>query len=697
MTLRMTFFGLTMTLSAALSSTSAFANGWPNVGSDLPANGLGVKDAAVIVAISDYYKLPDIAGATQNGEDWYRYLVKVRGVPDRKITPLFNDGATKTDILNAVKKASLEVEPGGTLWFIYVGHGGPSKSLDDGLVLGADTQVSVASFQDRGVPQKQILDMIDQGAHEQAVVIFDACFSGTDGSGQNLLPNTQATVPIRRMDATTGRSAIMSASDAVAGPLAGHDRPAFSYLLLGGIRGWADNNGDKQVTINEAFEYAADVLARPSMVSGRRQVPKLSGLKTGVLATGVTEKGPELVDMSQVLGGFGPSPSAIINVPKIDPAAFAGAGGLSGSINIKAEIGLENALNIDEDKTASAERKRQAWCDLSKITDRNPALEAATARCAEYTRFVADQSRIEQSMGPDYETLVDVLGLTRRKPADKIIMLEGFITTYSSYPKREELRAAKIALANMQQGKPPGIYKDEDGDGIILDACPFEAEDFDGVEDDDGCPEETAGEAVGNSFNKAVSGVTGTIDDAGKAVDEAGFHLYLLDFGRFRLDVGAHLGFGLWDEANVVPTKPDQIAFRPMTALTTRFSIGPLETGMTLDWDLSRDLEDGGGYISGHAGGRIFAVGPWTPSFGVDYRNALELASNKPPNLGLYFANTLGIGAGLSARLTYRYGLEDAGGIVPVHAVFFEFNVLALGPEGSALGEILEEIFDICD
>ncbi len=687
---------MALALMLALSSTAAKANGWPSVSGDLPANGLGVNDAAVIVAISDYYKLPDIAGATQNGEDWYRYLVKVRGVPDKKITPLFNDGATKTDILNAVKKAALEVGQGGTLWFIYVGHGGPNKDLDDGLVLGADTQVSVSSFQDRGVPQKQILDLIDLGAHEQAVVIFDACFSGTDGSGQNLLPNTQATVPVRRQEVAVGRTAVMSAADAVAGPLAGHDRPAFSYLLLGALRGWADNDNDKTVTINEAFDYTADVLARPSMVSGRRQVPKLAGRKTGVLATGATEKGPELVDMTQVSGNFG-SPVGVISVPKIDPAAFSGAGGLSGSINIKAELGLEAAQNLENDAHASAERKRDAWCALAAISDRNPNQEAAKNTCEQYKRFIADQSKIEASMGADYDTLVDIMGLTRRTPEEKMSILQGFIKTYGSYPNRQELQAAKVALANMQKGQPPGIMKDEDHDGIILDGCPFEAEDKDGDTDDDGCPETTAGEALSNGLSNTVSGISDSIDDAGKAVDEAGFHLYLLDFGNYRLDLGAHLGFGLWDEANLVPTKPDQISFRPMTALTTRFSLGPVETGVTLDWDLSRDLEDGGGYVSGHAGARVFAVGPWTPSFGVDYRNAFELSPNKPANLGLYLANTIALGEGIRARLTYRYGLEAPGGVTPVHAVFFEMSVLALGPQGSAVGEILEELFEICD
>ncbi len=44
------------------------------------------------------------------------------------------------------------------------------------------------------------------------------------------------------------------------------------------------------------------------------------------------------------------------------------------------------------------------------------------------------------------------------------------------------------ALANPWTGEP-----DADGDGIhsAFDACPYEAEDMDGYQDDDGCPEAT--------------------------------------------------------------------------------------------------------------------------------------------------------------------------------------------------------------
>lgn len=691
---------LVVLLLGALSTTAS-ANSWPTVSTDIPATGAGSNDAAVIVGISDYFGLPDISGAVENATDWNRYLVNGRGVPSSRVRLLRNSEATKETIEENLKEAAREVRPGGTLWFVYIGHGAPNERQDDGLVLGADTQATLVSLRGRGLPQKRILEIIEEGAHDKAVVIFDACFSGTTGDGKtNLLPNTQATVPVRRVDVTAGRTAIFSASDDVAGPLPGHDRPAFSYLMLGAARGWADGNKDRKVTLVEARDYVVDVLK--TMVRDRNQIPTLKGNKEFVLANGVSEAGPSLVDMQEKLlvlpGGASTLEFEKLTAPTIDPRLVTGAIFGSGT-DIKVERAREDALDAAESKVASAAAKRDAWCKLADMKENNPYLEDASTLCANWRKFIEDQAKLEARLSTDYDTLVDYLDLRRRTPEQKSAAVTSFLERYKDYQARQELKAAGLALENLQKGQPPGIYKDLDGDGIFVDACPHEAEDFDGDADADGCPETNLGEATGKAIGGAVDGTGRAIEDAGKAIEEAGFHLHLVNFGYFRLDLGAHLGFGLWDEPNLIPTKPDVISFKPLTAVTTRFTWGPIETGLTFDWDLARDLEDDGGSISGHAGIRVFGVGPWTPSFGVDSRNlgAGIGFGRGDPNLGLYLGNTFFVMEGLSARLTYRYGLDGAGGVVPVHAVFFEVSVLALSPKGSALLEIMEEMFEICD
>ena len=58
-------------------------------------------------------------------------------------------------------------------------------------------------------------------------------------------------------------------NDEFAGPLPGADRPAFSYLALGGLRGWADEDDNGRVTAGELHTYVRTALQ--ALVRDRRQ------------------------------------------------------------------------------------------------------------------------------------------------------------------------------------------------------------------------------------------------------------------------------------------------------------------------------------------------------------------------------------------------------------------------------------------
>ena len=656
-------------LAACSLSTSVRALDWPEVSSELPANELGANDAAILIGIGNYFALPDINNADRNATDWNTYLQKTRGVPGRNVRMMLNEEATKENILAAVTEATQQVKPGGTLWFVYVGHGAPAPSHEDGLILGSDTQVSENSLIARGVAQKDILAIIDAGPQKDAVVIFDACFSGSTGDGTPLVPGSQATIPVKRVAVSVGRTVILSASDVVAGPLPRHDRPAFSYLLLGSMRGWADANKDKTVMLDEAFDYTKEVLV--VMVNGRTQVPSIRGNTQSLLSTNASEQGPDLVAFQNLIvpvdNMFKPKG---MNAPILDTSMFSGTG-FSGNISIAVERARDDALDAAESTVANATSKRDAWCALSNLDGVNPYKEESTKLCASWGAYVEDEAKLAQSLSSDYGVLVDYLDLRRRSPEEKQRAVASFIDVYGKYSDRQELQAAQFAQANLKSGAPAGIARDTDADGILIDACLDQAEDKDGDHDDDGCPE------------------LGFVE----TVDKAGFHMHALNFTYFRLDIGLGLGFGLWDQ-KAVPTKFDQVSFRPLLGVTTRLTYAFIETGLQLDWDVSRDLEDGGGHLSGQIGARIFGIGPWTPSVGIDYRNLFDIATGRQGGAGLYLANTFIFFEGISGRMTYRYGFEAPGGVVPVHTLLFEISLVLADPTGSAFLNLMGELCD---
>lgn len=683
---------VTFTLFALVAASTSRAATWPSVSMPPTQTGGGENDAAVIIGISNYAALPPIPGAADNALDWTRYLNKTRNVPLERIRLLQENEATKETIEEATQELVDKVGQGGTIWFIFIGHGAPNDAHDDGLLVGFDTQINEKSLQARGVPQKLVLSTIEADPkHANAIVIWDACFSGGTGDGKTpLVPGSQATLPVKRVaTGTAGRAAIFSASDQVAGPLPNHDRPAFTYLLLGALRGWADKptsgNNDGMVTTIEAFNYARDSLR--AVVRSRVQVPSMSGsAQPFVLARNATERGPDLVEF--LPHGPGPGGGAelfrqrILVVPTIDVNAMKGTFAL-GEMNMAAEKAYDNAKYEQESATATAEAKRAAWCALAGITEKNPYLETAQGACSQWSNYVTAEREMSANMQSDYAVLVQYMDL-RRPNETKLQAVDSFIDVYGKQADRQEVIAAKVARENLAAGKPAGIAMDTDGDHLLIDSCPTEAEDFDQDADDDGCPEKGVGDVIGEG-----------VDDVEDAIEDAGIHFYIFDFEHPFYQTGIGGGLGVYDEVGV-PTKFNQPSFRPSLGWSNRAGWGPLEAGVNLDWDLTRDLEDDSFTLDAYGGIRVIGVSVWTPSIGVDYRNAFDWAAGRTGGAGVYFGNVINIENAVSARLTYRYGLEAPGSIVPVHSVFLELFIMVASPGGSACLELLEEM-DLCE
>jgi len=274
-------------IAVLLAAQIVRAQSWPDISTEVAPQGGGGQDAALVVGISDYVYLPAIPGAAENAAAWQQWLVRTRKVPGERVVILRDKEATREKILKNLSSLKSQVGPQGTVWFIFIGHGAPSPSGDDGLLLGADTDADADSLLARGLPQESIFQALD-GTRGTPLVVFDACFSGKTADGTaSLVKGLQATLPVRRVTAAREHATILSSSETFAGPLPRGDRPAFSYLILGALRGWGDSDGDREVTLDEAFAFA-----RGTMQAGFQTDSRLP-----------TKRGPSRVLAVNVQGG----------------------------------------------------------------------------------------------------------------------------------------------------------------------------------------------------------------------------------------------------------------------------------------------------------------------------------------------------------------------------------------------------------
>lgn len=284
-----------LALSAVLATPSwAAPIPWPPLVAGGPASADGAHDRAVIVAIERYDKLYEVHGATLNAEEWRSWLVHSRGLAPSSVQLLLDEDATRESILGAVERAKEEVGSGGTLWFVFIGHGDTvpgASGGQTGMILGADARPTTESIRSRGVSHREI-ESAWSFLEARAIILFDACFSGDSAAGP-LRPNLMN--PGRPRDAPSDWVTRLSAGtdSQYAGLLPGLGRPAFSYLVLGGLQGWADADGNGEVTVREAVGYAREALA--VTLTDREQTPTVSGPHADDVLALATAPGPELV------------------------------------------------------------------------------------------------------------------------------------------------------------------------------------------------------------------------------------------------------------------------------------------------------------------------------------------------------------------------------------------------------------------
>ena len=273
--------------------------------------GAGTNDAALVIGINDYVFVEKVPGATDNARDWYLHLTGKVGVPASRVFALYDREATAENIVEQAKRAAAAVQQGGRLWLVYVGHGAPlvrtvdGKLLDpEGGLIGVDAQQTAASLEARSVSLPKLLEVLNAGPQRETVAIIDACFSGKTSRGSSLAPGLQPLLALRSKAVARVIQLSAGSSDQFAGPLPGYDRPAFSFLALGALKGWADKNADGVVTSREVIDYTNRVMA--VAITDRNQRPELQG---------------DDVQLAPSLGEAGPTDQEFVERAKAKPAA----------------------------------------------------------------------------------------------------------------------------------------------------------------------------------------------------------------------------------------------------------------------------------------------------------------------------------------------------------------------------------------
>ncbi|MEZ4888389.1 MAG: caspase family protein [Chitinophagales bacterium] len=227
----------------------------------MPPSELFANTYAVIVGVADY----PTNSLNYTDDDAYKFYGHLRSsagysVPDENIILLMNREATKANIIAALEAVVRAATATDRIIFYYAGHG-----AKQGLVpIDHNNVTNLVEFW-------EVKSILKKSPSQNKTCIIDACHAGAVdeswyiGIVSDLLYGYKNSGIALFLASTTNQYS-QESSEVGQG--------YFSYYLLQGMKGGADYNGDKAITLGELHQY---VLGMVSYVTKNEQTPILAG------------------------------------------------------------------------------------------------------------------------------------------------------------------------------------------------------------------------------------------------------------------------------------------------------------------------------------------------------------------------------------------------------------------------------------
>lgn len=225
-----------------------------------------VKIWAVVVGVGRYTTMPVLKYSDDDAYQFYAFLKSPEGgaLPDRQIKVLVDEDATRVNILQTMRQILLKADENDEIVFYFSGHG------LDGSFLPQDFD----GINNR-LLHSEVKTIFEQSKAKHKLCIADACFSGSLlALKQPLAPQIQAFY--KAFDNTQGGMALFMSSKSQEYSLEdqGLRSGIFSHYLSRGLKGEADFDGNKIVTMREIYDY---VYKNVRTYTSSAQTPTISG------------------------------------------------------------------------------------------------------------------------------------------------------------------------------------------------------------------------------------------------------------------------------------------------------------------------------------------------------------------------------------------------------------------------------------
>lgn len=241
----------------------------PDVGPISIEASKNVRIWAVVVGVADYNHMPKLKYTDNDAYEYASFLRSVEGggLPERQVKVLIDEEATRNNILVALQTQFKKADANDMVILYFSGHG------LEGCFLPYDFD-----GMNNKLLHAEVLQLFRESKAKFKLCLGDACHSGT--LTNNLAAKSPVRVTLDRYyaafeDNTGGIALLMSSKgEEVSLEDSGLRRGVFSHFLIKGLKGDADKDNNKIVTVVELYDYTFE---KVRSYTQRQQTPVITG------------------------------------------------------------------------------------------------------------------------------------------------------------------------------------------------------------------------------------------------------------------------------------------------------------------------------------------------------------------------------------------------------------------------------------
>jgi len=238
---------------------------------------IDTKVWAVVVGVASYDHMPVLRYTDDDAYRFYAFLKSLEGgaLPDEQIRILIDEEATRDNILSNITEVFNQAGPHDLVIFYFSGHG----------LNGSFLPIDFDGYNNK-INHEEIAALFNKCPAKYKLCLADACHSGSLFAMRSGETEPTLTQYYQSLSKSVAGTALIMSSKAEETSLesAGLRQGVFSHFLIRGLKGEADKNKDKIVSVQELYDFIYDNVRT---YTGNRQSPVIKGTYDPVMPVAV--------------------------------------------------------------------------------------------------------------------------------------------------------------------------------------------------------------------------------------------------------------------------------------------------------------------------------------------------------------------------------------------------------------------------